>query len=888
MGLASSRFWRFAFVALAGNIAAAVAVVGLYHYVAVENFEAIRAEQNIQLARALSNTIIDDVDGLRALAATHSWAELQVSSEIDSFGASLESELDQLQVYELNIFDPSGLVLYSTDRQRVGAKILMNQGVELAAAGEEVSAIVRRDSFNAFDRMIEDRDMIESYLPLVNQSGDIIGVFEIHSDVTAFFERLLETQRTVVIGVGVALLLLYSLLLIWFWRSDHQLFAGTAPRRSSRHRSNESDLVNRAKSEFVATISHEIRTPLNAVLGMTDLLNLTNLTRKQREYIHTIQSSGDMLISMIDNFLDFSHLESGDIEIQTSEFDVMDLMERVLHIMGHSASAKSLELVGDIRHDLDLRVSADKRRLQQILINIVSNSVKFTEAGEVIVEVSAIEEKNQSLRLQFKVTDTGPGIDEVTREGLFAAFASGVRPASTQRYGSGLGLTISKRLLDSMGGSIDIRAGDHGGTEVEFEVPVTRVSSPVPGDLATHPGGQLERVLSMAASKAQQNSICRLLCQWNIQCEKTADIEEGLRRLRAAASSSNPFSCAIIDSALTPDDHLLIVRRIRKSPETANLPIVLLTSISKPLGVGEVSALGHMRCVNKPVLPLELRFNLLGSVRDEPPGDGGMDSAATISYAGASDVRVLIAEDNPVSSGVLQNMLLSEGFGADVVEEGPAVLEALESKSYDLLLLDCQMPGMDGDVVTKEIRKNPARYGRDPVIVAVTADTTEQHREQCLAAGMDDFMSKPVRLESLRLGLTHWLAMSAARGDAEKQTALAHLRKDLAERTGHDDGSFLKDYIGLFIDDTSARLDRMGRAFIDGDADTVRREGHALKGACLEMGADRMARFCEDLSVAASNGNLDEIGIVIGKLDREFNRLRPVYESAQVSSTSPS
>ena len=826
---------------------------------------------------------------MRAIAATRSWAELQASPEIASFAESLERELDNLQVYELNIFDPSGLVLYSTERQRIGAKMLMNEGVELAVAGEEVSAIVRRDSFNRFDRVMEDRDMIESYLPLVGESGDIIGVFEIHTDVSAFFERLGNTRRTVVIGVCLALLLLYLLLLIWFWRSERKLFAGDAPKRSSRPRDHESETISRAKSDFVATISHEIRTPLNAVLGMTDLLNLTHLTQKQREYIHTIQSSGDMLISLIDNLLDFSYLESGDLELQQSEFDVVDLLERVLHIMGHSASAKGLGLVGDIQHDLDLRIVADKRRLQQILINLVSNAVKFTETGEVVVEVSATEATNDNLRLRFTVSDTGPGIDEQTREGLFAAFASGNRPASSQKYGSGLGLTISKRLLDNMGGGIEIGVREQGGTEVAFEVPVSRVSAPMSGDLTAQPDDRLQRVFSMFTSKSQQRSISRLLGHWNVQCEKTSDIEEGLHQLRVAASSSKPFDCAIIDSALTPEDHLLVVRRIRNSPETARLPIILLTSISKPLGVGEVSALGHMSCVNKPVLPLELRFTLLQSVRDElDHRSKSVGEAVADDHAAVGDLRILIAEDNPVSRGVLQNMLQSEGFKPDVVDDGPSALEALQVQDYDLLLLDCQMPGMDGDRVTDIVRKNPERYGGNPVIVAVSADTTEQHRQQCIAAGMDDFMPKPIRLEGLRSGLARWVPMSAARGSAENQAALARFRQGLVERTGHDDESFLKDYIGLFLEDTTARLEHMRQAFASGESDAVSRDSHALKGACLELGANRMACFCDDLSVAARNDNREEMGVVLRQLQRELNRLRPVYESAQVSSRSPS
>jgi len=887
--LISSRFRRFAIVSLVGNLIAAVAMVALYHYVALQNFEEIRAEQNMELARSLSNTIVDEVAELHALAATSSWAELQASPEIARFAENVEREIEQLQILELNVFDPSGLVLYSTERQRIGARVLMNAGVERAAAGEEVSAIVRQDSFNRFDRVVEDQDMVESYLPLIDDAGNVIGVFEIHSDVTGFYERLLGTQRIVVIGVGVALLFLYSLLLAWFWRSDHQLFSGQTPIHSSRRGNSESETITRAKSEFVATISHEIRTPLNAVLGMTDLLNLTKLTSKQREYIQTIQSSGDMLISLVDNLLDFSHLETGNLQLQKSEFDVMDLLERVLHIMGHSASDKGLELVGDIQHDLDLRILADKRRLQQILINLVNNAVKFTETGEVLVEVSATEGPNDELRLRFTVSDTGPGIDEKTREGLFAAFASGNRPASNQKSGSGLGLTISKRLLDSMGGSIEIGARDQGGTEVAFEVPVSRVGSPDVGDLTAEPDSRLQRVFSIVTSKSQQKSICRLLGQWNVHCEKTSDIEEGLHRLKVAASSNRPYDCAIIDSALTPEDHLRVVRRIRKNPETARLPIVLLTSISKPLGVGEVSALGRMSCVNKPVMPLELRFNLLQSVRAELDHKSvPVNEAADDDQAVTSDLSILIAEDNPVSRGVLQNMLQSEGFTPDVVENGPSVLEALQAQDYDLLLLDCQMPGMDGDVVTGKVRKDPEHYGGDPVIVAVTADTTEQHRERCIAAGMDDFMPKPLRLEALRSGLARWVAMSAARGNAESQAELAHLRRGLVERTGQDDESFLSDYIGLFLEDAEARLDHMSRSFASGESEALSRDGHALKGACLELGASRMVRFCDDLSAAAKNDNREEMEVVLGQLGRELDRLRPVYQSVQVSSTSPS
>jgi signal transduction histidine kinase/DNA-binding response OmpR family regulator len=884
MSAVSSRFWRFALVNLVGIIAVAIAIAALYRYVAVENFKEMRTQQNVELAVSLSNSLLDEILELRGFVESRSLFELKTSPEIDRFASLIEIELDSLPVYTVNIFAPDGLILYSTERQRIGAKMLMNKGVEAAATGMPTSALIRSDSFNRYDRMIEERDMVETYLPLRDDSGQVVGIFEIHSDISDFFAQVDQTQRTVLIGVGASLLFLYLLLVVTFWRSDRRLFMGLS--LPGRYRRGESEAASEAKAEFVATISHEVRTPLNAVLGMTDLLNLTSLTRKQREYIQTIQSSGDMLISLVDNLLDFAHLETGRIDVQAHEFDVIDLLERVLRMMGHSASSKGLELVVDVRHDFDLRIVADKQRLRQILVNIIGNAIKFTDQGEVVVTSDAFEAEDGSTHVSFSVTDTGSGIGTEQRERLFAAFASGARPKSSQSYGSGLGLAISKKLLDAMGGSIDLRAGETCGTVVTIELPVVQARSSAGDDVDTTHDGWPGKVLSLHKSRAAARSICRFLSKWDISCETVYDIEDGMHRLLVAESAGAPFGCVIVDSSLTPSDRLLTARRIRSNAVTADTPIVLLTSISEPLSVGEVSTLGGIRCINKPVLPLELRYNLLRSTRTEaaPPA---VAASADEASSESRELRILIAEDNPVSSGVLQSMLRTEGFGADVVDNGPAVLEELEHKRYDLLLLDCQMPGMDGDVVTRVIRKSPERFAGKPVIVAVTADTTENHRAQCLASGMDDFVPKPVRLDSLRSGLRRWLSMVAERNFEDKQAARVDLRRKIAERAGQDDESFLRDYIALFLNDTESRLSEMSQAFVAGDTDTVRRQGHALKGSCLELGADRMARFCEDLSVAAKHDNLDEVGVVIGRLDREFARLRPFYESAQVSSTNP-
>ncbi|HKJ20396.1 MAG TPA: histidine kinase dimerization/phospho-acceptor domain-containing protein, partial [Woeseiaceae bacterium] len=390
MSAISSRFWRFALVNLLGIIVVAVAIAALYRYVAVESFKDMRTQQNVELAVALSNTLVDEVLELREFVESHSLFELRTSVDIDRFASLIDIELDLLPVYTVNIFTPEGVILYSTERQRIGARMLLNEGVEAAATGVPTSALIRRDAFNQYDRMTEERDMVETYLPLRDEAGQVIGVFEIHSDISEFFARVDQTQRTIIHGVGAALLFLYLLLMVTFWRSDRRLFMGLS--LPGRFRGDELESVTEAKAEFVATISHEVRTPLNAVLGMTDLLNLTSLTRKQREYIQTIQSSGDMLISLVDNLLDFAHLESGHIELQEHEFDVIDLLERVLRMLGHSASSKGLELVADVRHDFDLRIVADTQRMRQILVNLIGNAIKFTDKGEVVVTSNAVED----------------------------------------------------------------------------------------------------------------------------------------------------------------------------------------------------------------------------------------------------------------------------------------------------------------------------------------------------------------------------------------------------------------------------------------------------------------------------------------------------------------
>ena len=1020
----TERFKRFSLTALAGTLIVATAITLIYRRIATDNLIEMRAEHNAELARSLVNSLAPQLEELLTQADSADRNLLPQSPLVTQMEKAIGDRRENLAIRRVNVFDPSGLVVFSTVAGRIGTVSIDNPGIRAAMSGITTTDIVRQNQMNEFDGVVETEDLIQSYLPVVSETGTRLGVLEIYSDIGPLLKRITEAQTLIVLGVFSTLGALYLSLISMYRRIDRQLVKQQIASQSylrdarlardeveqriderTRTLRKERDLMQRAidgirdpaiitdlnnkvtlmnlaaqealgssirkggkircasalpgldencrtngaecmlnerrpgrmvihdeqgkaiefnstplvddsgktvailqlahrltdieqaalklktekesaetasriKSEFVATMSHEIRTPMNAVIGMTDLLKLTQLTRKQRGYIQTIQSSGDMLLSLVDNILDYSKLEAGALRLQPQEFDVVDLLERVLEIMGYPASSKGLELIGTLRCDMNLRVSADKRRLRQILVNLVSNAIKFTDSGEVEIAIWSTRDRGDSIYLDFSVSDTGIGIDEEMRSHLFMPFARGVQSHSSQQHGSGLGLVICKRLVDSMGGHIDIGDREARGTTVKFSVPVTRAASRAADNAPLLQDGSTTRILIVHSNERAASSLCGYLRTWSLTPELAFGLSEAAAMLRAAAAKDTPYCAVIIDTSVTRADPLLLPRKMRQTDQTSNLPIIALTAITEPLEVGEVTQIGRLRCINKPVLPTALRYNLLRSLQGNMALDetvDGIDSERREQTA----LSILIAEDNPVNRNLLLKMLQSEGCDADVVVDGTSALLAIQNKKYDLVFMDCQMPGLDGDEVTKSVRSDAYMYHQPAVIVAVTADATESHRAQCLAAGMDDFIAKPVRLNKLKTGLIRWRTMVRQRAEkAVSEGAARTIRAHLIERTGQSDESFLNSYIGLFLDDTARRLASLSSAVTEGDEMRIRREGHALKGACLEFGAERMARYCEDLSAAATSHRFDEASAVTQKLLQEFDRLRPVFESA--------
>ena len=650
------------------------------------------------------------------------------------------------------------------------------------------------------------------------------------------------------------------------------------------------ETASRLKSELLATMSHEIRTPMNAVLGMTDLLRLTDLTRKQLGYLQTIQSSGDMLLSLVDNTLDYARLEAGGIELQIQEFDIAELLERVLQIMGHQAYSKDIELIADFALAPPLRVCADIDRLRQILVNLVSNAIRYSDKGEIVVKVTSKAGQNGAITLRFEVTDQGMGISREVQKRLLAPSESLDFHAQSTQQGSGLGLTISKRLIEIMGGEIGVTSVLGEGSSVWFAIPAESIAHQAGEDRTGKGRLDDKRALVVDSNPFTADILCRYLQGWGLDCAVANDAGSALAQLEDGDDIN--FSVAVIDKDLVDNDGLLLARQIRARRDTVDLPIVLLTSIAKPLEVGEISLVGNIRCVNRPILPSELRHNLLGATgADAEFAADRIVAEVESEVVSPHQLRVLIAEDNMVNSRILLVMLRTLGCFPDLVEDGPAALQALGEKAYDLVLMDCQMPGLDGDQVTSELRANPDRYCSQPVIIAVTADNSDKHRRRCLDSGMDGFIAKPVRLEKLVSGLEQWPLLLGTRRPEDVDEAAAgvedlkaQLRSQLIDRAGPSGAEFVHDYIDLFLTDTASRLEKMRDALAAKNAHELSRESHALKGTCLEFGVLRMGQYCDSLRAASKQGNMEEASRILALLDNEYARVSPVFEAEKAAS----
>jgi two-component system, sensor histidine kinase and response regulator len=674
-----------------------------------------------------------------------------------------------------------------------------------------------------------------------------------------------------------------------------------------KHAKELAELANRSKSEFLANMSHEIRTPMNGVLGMTELLLATSLTDRQRRYANNVRLSGEGLLTTINDILDFSKIEAGKLSLERVDFDLRDAVEEVIELLAERAHSKNLELVCNIPTEVPTAVQGDPYRLRQVLMNLIGNAIKFTEHGEVVVDVSTLEQARTTVVLQIGVKDTGVGIPHGAQLHIFDAFSQADGTTTRKFGGTGLGLSIAKQLVELMNGTIKVESTPNEGSTFSFTARFPKQVKSAEALRSTLPQSVQGLRVLIADDNATNLSILKhQMLGWGMQPDVVQNGRQALERLRAAAFEANFYDIAILDMKMPDMDGLELAQAIKAEPKIAPRRIAILSSIAMDGATDAARAAGVSMFLRKPLRQREL-YRALTTMMNEQE-----ESASEV--AGLTELRrptvqfeghVLLVEDNPVNQELAQNILEVFGCRVDVAANGREYLAAVDRSSYDLVLMDCQMPEMDGFEATAEIRQREAHEDnrRRLAVVALTAHALQGDREHCLGAGMDDYLSKPFTQDQLVMILERWLTRKVGT-DPNHRTVASPVASTIGTKftpEDTDDSSLpvmdrqtltairalqrpgkpdvLNKAINIYLD-TAPKLLRALRIALEArDAIGIHTAAHSLKSSSASLGALELAHWCKELETMGRMQALNEAGPILRKLENGYTTVQSMLQA---------